>query len=366
LALQNDMLFGRLTRSVHHWSANLLVAVVLLHLARVYLTGAYHPPRQFNWVIGLALLCGVLAQNFTGYLLPWDQLSYWATTIVTSMLGYVPVAGGWLRGVVRGGDDIGSAALINFYTFHTTILPLLVVLLMAWHFWRVRKARGVVVPRAPGEARDESPEQVLTLPSLLLREFVVALVLVACVLVFSMFVAAPLGDAANPGMSPNPAKAPWYFVGFQELLLHFHPFFAVVVLPILAGLALLLVPYLPYEKDSSGIFMISRRGRKLGIIAAGAALVVTTLWVVLDEVWIDFGAWLPFLPASIGEGLLPVALLLALLAGFYLLLRGRLAGSRDEAVQSMFLFLTAAFLVLTLTGVWFRGEGMALVWPWDL
>ncbi|NIM49476.1 MAG: DUF4405 domain-containing protein, partial [Gemmatimonadales bacterium] len=123
LGLERDVLFGRLVRSVHHWSANFLIAVVVLHLLRVYFTGAYHPPRQFNWVLGLGLLLCVLASNFTGYLLPWDQLSYWAVTISTGMIGYVPLAGEWLQRVVRGGPEIGRATLITFYTLHTTIVP---------------------------------------------------------------------------------------------------------------------------------------------------------------------------------------------------------------------------------------------------
>ena len=90
-SLQDDVLFGRLVRSTHHWSANLLVGIALLHLLRVYLTGGYHAPRQFNWVVGLVLLLFILVANFTGYLLPWDQLSYWAITISTAMLAYVPV-----------------------------------------------------------------------------------------------------------------------------------------------------------------------------------------------------------------------------------------------------------------------------------
>ncbi len=366
LTLQNQVFFGKLVRNIHHWSANFLIAVVFLHLLRVYLTGAYYAPRQFNWVIGLALLFCVLLSNFTGYLLPWDQLSYWATTIVTGMIAYIPLIGGWLQGVIRGGNEIGSATLINFYATHTTVLPVLIILVMAWHFWRVRKAHGVVIPRRPDEAPETRPAQVLTLPHLLVRELAAALALIAFIMVFSLVFDAPLGEAANPGMSPNPAKAPWYFVGIQELLLHFHPLFAVVIIPLLAALGLLLIPYIRYEHDTSGIFLMSHPGRRLALIGAITAIVLTPLWIVADEYWIDFGAWLPRLPPLIANGLLPTAILLAALFGFYALARRRYSASNNEAIQASFILLAVAFAILTVTGVWFRGSGMALVWPWNL
>jgi quinol-cytochrome oxidoreductase complex cytochrome b subunit len=366
LALEGEVFFGKLVRNIHHWSANFLIAVVFLHLLRVYFTGGYHAPRQFNWLIGLALLLCVLSSNFTGYLLPWDQLSYWAITICTGMIGYVPLIGEWLEGVVRGGPEIGSATLINFYTFHTTVVPVLLIVLMAWHFWRVRKARGVVVPRVPGEDLEARPESVLALPNLLMREFAVGLMLVAFVMAFSVFVNAPLDEAANPGMSPNPAKAPWYFVGFQELLFHFHGLFAVVIIPLLVAAGLVLVPYLRYDQQAEGIWFVSRKGRRLGVTAAVIALAVTPLWVVLDEYWIDYAAWLPGLPPAVRDGALPFAVLLALLSGLYVAIRRRFSASRDEAIQTAFVLLVVAFAILTVTGVWFRGAGMALVWPWNL
>lgn len=104
-ALERDVLFGQLVRNIHHWSANFLVAVAVLHLLRVFLTGAFRGARQFNWIIGLLLLLGVLAANFTGYLLPWDQLSYWAITICTGMLSYVPGIGGVAGGRARRSGD---------------------------------------------------------------------------------------------------------------------------------------------------------------------------------------------------------------------------------------------------------------------
>ncbi len=364
VALQETVLFGRLVRSVHHWSANLLILVSALHLLRVYFTGAYHPPRQFNWVIGLAILLGILGSNFTGYLLPWDQLSYWAITISTGMLGYVPGVGGWLRELVRGGDEIGHATLINFYTFHTTVIPVAILALSAFHFWRVRKAPGVVVPRAPGEEVEERPTKVLALPFLLYREFVVALVLIAFVLLISVAFSVPLGDAANPGMSPNPAKAPWYFMGIQELLLHFHPVLAVLILPLAAALALLLIPYVRYGEDTSGIWFASRRGRRMAAAAGASALAITPLLVMTDEYWIDLPAWLPWLPGAISNGLIPLGILLAGVWGVHAWLRQRKQATRTEAVQTLFVGLAVAFGALTAIGVWFRGPGMALVWPW--
>ncbi len=358
--LQREVLFGKLVRSAHHWSANFLIVVVLLHLLRTFFTGAYHPPRQFNWVLGLALLFCVLASNFTGYLLPWNQLSYWAITISTGMLDYVPALGGWLQSVIRGGSEIGQATLINFYTFHTTVIPATIFVLLAFHFWRVRKARGVVVPRAPGDEPESQPDKVLALPHLIYHEFVVALVLVAFILILSVFVTASLGDIANPGMSPNPAKPPWYFVGIQELLLHFHPTFAVLVLPLAGAVALFSVSYLAYEQDTSGIWFASHAGRRWAAVTAVAAMVVTTILVVLDEYWIDFGSWLPWLPSVVSNGLLPVALAFAGLWGIDVWLGKRHRASRAERVQTLFVAVLVAFATLTAIGIWFRGAGMAL------
>ena len=360
--LQEATIFGSFVRSVHHWSANLLIVVVTLHLLRVFFTGAIHAPRQFNWVIGLALLAIVVASNFTGYLLPWDQLSYWAITISTGMLEYVPVVGAALRRVVLGGESIGQATLIIFYALHTTVLPVLAVTLMGFHFWRVRKARGVVVPRAPGEAPDTQPEKVLGLPHLFLREFVVGLILVATVFLFSALVAAPLGEAANPGMSPNPAKAPWYFMGFQELLLHFHPLFAVVLLPAACALSLAAVAYLEYDEDPSGIWFASERGRTLAKAAAVASLAFVAFLVVLDEWVLDLPALLPWLPDVVSNGVFPVGVLSLGLWIAYRWLRTTGSATKSEAVQTMFVFLSVAFLVLTFVGVWFRGPGMSLTW----
>ena len=109
LRLEREIRFGGFVRGIHHWSANFLVVIVLLHLLRVFYTGAIHGARQFNWVIGLGLLLLVLVSNFTGYLLPWDQLSFWAITIVTGMLGYLPVIGEAVIRLARGGTEIGSA-----------------------------------------------------------------------------------------------------------------------------------------------------------------------------------------------------------------------------------------------------------------
>jgi quinol-cytochrome oxidoreductase complex cytochrome b subunit len=363
-ALRRDVRFGGLVRNVHHWSANLLVIITFLHLLRTFFTGAFHGARQFNWVIGTLLLLVVLAANFTGYLLPWDQLSYWAITIVTAMLGYVPAIGDGLRQLARGGPEIGSATLINFYTFHTTVFPVTLVTLMAFHFWRVRKAGGVVVPRAYDESVAEKPDTVLFVPSLLAREFVTALVLVASVLVISVGFDAGLAEPANPGMSPNPAKAPWYFLGLQELLLHFHPTWAVVILPGLALLGLFAIPYLRYDEPLEGPWFLSATGRSLAIAGALAALALTPMWVLLDEYVTDWSGWLAGFPPGLSEGLVPAAIALGVTWGVVRFAARQYGGNRQEVLQAGFAFLATALVILTIVGVWFRGEGMALTWPW--
>jgi quinol-cytochrome oxidoreductase complex cytochrome b subunit len=363
-ALRRDVRFGGLVRNVHHWSANLLVIITFLHLLRTFFTGAFHGARQFNWVIGVLLLLVVLAANFTGYLLPWDQLSFWAITIVTGMLGYVPMIGEGLTRLARGGADIGSATLINFYTFHTTVIPVTIVALMAFHFWRVRKAGGVVVPHSYDEEAEEKPDTVLFVPSLLAREVVTALVLVAAVMTASVVFDAGLADPANPGMSPNPAKAPWYFLGLQELLLHFHPTWAVVILPAVALFGLLAIPYLRYDEEMEGPWFVSDTGRALTLAGTLAALALTPLWVLLDEYVTDWSGWMAGFPPGLSEGLIPAVIALGLTWGVVRLAARQYGGNRQEILQTGFAFLATALVILTAVGVWFRGEGMALAWPW--
>ncbi len=360
--IEHDVRFGSLVRGTHYWSANLLVVVALLHAARVCLTGGYHGPRQFNWVIGLALLLFVMANAFTGYLLPWDQRSFWAITISTGMLGYVPWLGDALQRVARGGSDIGADTLVLFYTTHTSIVPALLVGFLAFHFWRVRKAGGVVVPPTAGpEPGADEAGKILFLPHLLVREVSVALVVTAVVVVLAAVWAAPIGDPANPGMSPNPAKAPWYFLGFQELLVHFHPVIAIVLLPLAGAIALLLLPYVTADEEPGGAWFLSARGKWAARVAAVAALAVTPLAVVANDAvsrtWPGATTWLT-------GGLLPLTVLGGSTWAFIAWLRVRWSLTTNETAQAAVVLGSTAFAVLTAVGIWFRGPGMALVWPW--
>jgi quinol-cytochrome oxidoreductase complex cytochrome b subunit len=153
--IQVSVPLGQFTRNMHRWSAHLMVLAVILHMVRVFYTGGYKPPREFNWLVGVGLLLMTLGASFTGYLLPWDQLSFWAITVGTNIAGYVPVVGPGIRGLLLGGPDVGQDALIRFYTLHVALLPTLMVLAVSVHFWRVRKDGGLAindtasVPAAP-------------------------------------------------------------------------------------------------------------------------------------------------------------------------------------------------------------------------
>jgi len=170
---------------------------------------------------------------------------------------------------------------------------------------------------------------------------------------------APLGAEANPGMSPNPAKAPWYFLGFQELLLHLHPVMAVVVIPAAALVFFLLLPYLSVRDGIEGVWMMSAIGRRTGLAAVLVGVVATPVLIVADEVLTSPSA------ATTGlAGVVPVVVIAVVVAAFVIVLRRTLGAPREETVQAVVLLLLTALAVLTVTGVWFRGEGMALVWPW--
>ncbi|TAK58130.1 MAG: DUF4405 domain-containing protein [Bacteroidetes bacterium] len=146
LDLRSSVDFGFVLRNIHKWAAELMVVFVILHMARVFFTGAYKPPREFNWVIGVLLLLLTFGLSFTGYLLPWDQLAFWAITVGTSIAGYAPVLGEPIRKFLLGADVVGQEALVRFYVLHVVILPGLLSIFLAIHFWRIRKDGGLSHP----------------------------------------------------------------------------------------------------------------------------------------------------------------------------------------------------------------------------
>jgi quinol-cytochrome oxidoreductase complex cytochrome b subunit len=146
--IQTQVAFGQYIRNVHRWSAHLMVLAVAAHMSRVFYRGAYKQPREFNWVIGVVLLILTLLLSFTGYLLPWDQLAFWAVTVGTEMAGYVPLIGDQVREILLGGPVVGSAALLRFYVLHVVALPTLMVLILAIHLWRWRKDAMLSVERS--------------------------------------------------------------------------------------------------------------------------------------------------------------------------------------------------------------------------
>ena len=143
VSLQTVVPFGQLLRNLHRWGAHLMVITTILHMVRVFYTGAYKPPREFNWGVGVVLLVLTLGASFTGYLLPWDQLSFWAITVGTSIVSYAPTMGTMIRSILLGGPEVGQEALTRFYALHIMVIPGVMLLLIGLHFWRVRKDGGL-------------------------------------------------------------------------------------------------------------------------------------------------------------------------------------------------------------------------------
>jgi quinol-cytochrome oxidoreductase complex cytochrome b subunit len=358
---RNHVLFGQFVRNIHYWSGVFLLLIAFLHFLRVFLTGAYRDERKINWLFGLVLLILIVLLNFTGYLLPWDQLAYWAITVSTNIIGYLPLVGESIRTMIIGGKELNGDTLRTFFTFHTAVLPFTLLLLVLYHFWRVRKAGGILTPE-----NEEKPEMVPTMPNLIFKEFIVALVLIAVLFAFSALFNAPLLEKANPFYSLNPTKAPWYFAGVQELLMHFHPFFAAFIIPIGVLILLAWIPFLKYDEAPNGHWFISEKGRKTSEATAKYATAVTIAGILFNEYVLNFEVILSPVPAFISNGILPLMILLGFMAGFYRYYIKKHKLSKAELVQAIFVFVIVAFIVLTVVGIFFRGKDMALTFPWNL
>jgi len=357
--MYDDNSFGGFIRNIHFWAGNLLVVIAFLHLLRVYLTGALGQTRRLNWIVGLIVFLLILFSNFTGYLLPWDQLAYWAVTIFTNMTSYIPFIGDWLSETLRGGKEVGLPTLANFFAIHVGILPGLLLVLLIFHFWMIRKAGGLVLVQTD-QARETT--RVTSVPNLIQREAAVGLGLLALLFTFSALVDAPLADQANPGQSPNPAKAAWYFMGLQELLLHLHPTVAICIVPGMIFLSLALIPFCREAVLPPGQWFGGKRGINLALWSLVGGFFATLLGVVGDEKLFRLSAAVTNNTTWLTRGALPLAAGIFLLFLLFMFLRKR-NYTRAEALMSLVIVSIASILGLTTVGIWFRGPGMILSLP---
>jgi len=329
--------FGWLLRNQHRWAAHLMVATVFLHMARVFFSCAYRGRRSLNWLVGITLLLSTLLLSFTGYLLPWDQLALWAITVGTNIAKEAPIVGNWIYFLLLGGNMIGQETLIRFYVLHVFIIPVFVLIAVAYHMWRIRKDGGLAAMERLGdslEIKEKAPSSAKTYsffglakgtsvqvkgingigeenslfatPHLLRRMMLVFLVTFTATLLLAIFFNAPLEEAANPSVTPNPAKAPWYFLWLQELV---------------ADTTLHL-----------GKFTISG-GLIGGILLPGVLLLVAALWPFLDRSSSQsIGVW--FSPERRTQNWVFVAIIIAIILLMYL-------------------------------GVAMRGPNWKIYWPWQ-
>ena len=317
LDLRGSVAFGTFLRNMHRWSAHGMVAVVFLHMCRVFLTGAYKKPREFNWVLGVILFLVTLFLSFTGYLLPWDQLAFWAITVGTSIAGYAPIVGKDMKFLLLGDATVGQEALLRFYVLHVAVLPAVLTLLIAIHFWRIRKDGGLSRPaeaeasvaaapppisvsvkavqfakdkvyglqgfvRGPFTKVGNIPDKsVYAWPNLMIAELFVFVLVLAAILTLSLMFNAPLEEPVNVMHPPNPAKAPWYFLGLQEMV-SYSAFWGGVGVPTVFVLLLLVTPYL--DRKPAGVGVWFSRDRLL------ANTLFLTL-VVLNLIFVAIGTF---------------------------------------------------------------------------
>lgn len=319
--------FGTTLRAMHRIGAHGMVALVFFHMMRVWYAGAYRSPinssgqRRMNWLIGISLLLITLLFSFTGYLLPWDQLAYWAVVISSNIIDNVPFCGKSLRVFLMGGNELGQNSLLRFYVLHCALLPLLFLVGGGYHMWRVKRDGGLAVVdnlrrkyRARKESKpvssktymllgvkddtslsviaDDLPESEMTRSNRMLFARLFLCLTLTHVVIFglSFIFQPPLEDPANPFKLPNPAKAPWYFVWIQELaaLTTFKignwvvngGLVGGVLIPGIAIVVLLLWPYFDKSADAAVGVWFHRSRRFQNIVFTGCVLLLIVLIIV--------------------------------------------------------------------------------------
>jgi ubiquinol-cytochrome c reductase cytochrome b subunit len=225
LNLESNVFFGKLLRDMHRLGAEGMVAFTALHMLRTYLTGSYKKDRSFTWLTGVILLGITLFLSFSGYLLPWDQLAYWAVTVGTSMAEAGPFIGKEVNLLMRGAPDIGAGGLLRFYLLHVVLLPLAAILVISIHYYKVSREHGISLPahieegKLSKEVEKDAKQRVDLIPDLLTHEvFLTALGLFVVVFMTTLYDVAPLEHVANPQVTPLDTKAPWYFWWLQGML----------------------------------------------------------------------------------------------------------------------------------------------------
>lgn len=246
-----EVTLGSVVQGIHHWSASAMVIVVMLHLIRTFFYGAYLAPRELTWIIGVFLLVLTLAFGFTGYLLPWDQKSYWATVVGTSVPKDIPIIGPFIVRLLRGGEEVSALTLSRFYSVHMLILPLFMALLIGVHIYMIRlhDMAGHWREDHPGKARKRP-----FFPHSLFKDAVVFTVVFALIILLAIFVPLELEKIAgtlDPTYQPRPE---WYFMWLFQLLKYFEGKFEAVgtlVIPIIGFLLLIFLPFLGRNKSPS-------------------------------------------------------------------------------------------------------------------
>ena len=393
---------GRMIRNLHRWSAHGMVVVVFLHMARVFYTGSYRRPREFNWFVGILLLALTLALSFTGYLLPWDQLAYWAITIgvniasspreLTDALGLTQHfdPGGMIRRLLLGANSVGAEALIRFHLLHVMVLPIFLFSLLGVHFWRIRKDGGLSRPETPdtdesegffakspdktyglmavvrgrSEAVGKGPENtVSSWPTLFVAEMAILMAATALVLALSLAFDAPLKEIANPAVPENPAKAPWYFLGLQELV-SYSAFMGGIGIPIIVLIGLILIPYLDREKGGVGIWFGGKEGARVALTSFvfSVVVVIGLLAFVINFGWLR--QWFPAIPQILITFINPGTVYSLVFALWSLWVIHRHNSTRMGAIALFTCFLVG-YIILTYVATVHRGPNWDFYWSKD-
>ena len=274
--IETQVLFGPFVRGLHHWGASAMVVAIGLHMLQVFLYGAYKPPRELMWMVGVLLLLLTMGFAFTGYLLPWDQNAYWATQVGINMVGSVPVVGTFLVKVMRGGDTLGALTLSRFFAVHVLFLPATIMALVAMHLFILRRV-GPAGPwsggcerrckpgdasmrqgrladlvaadssekHSPSERRVHSSEPFY--PRQVFMDAVVMLGVFVVVVALALFVPFPLTDKANPSDHSFIPVPEWYFLFYYQFLKYMEgPFLGPIATWVIPGAFIALLLALPF------------------------------------------------------------------------------------------------------------------------